>query len=194
MEAGGVEFFRAARGAWHTGGGNGGGAVKGYQLWVSLRAEQEAMAPDSFYLTASQVPVVGPARLVLGEYDTVKSTIPSMTGMNYLDVQMKTGEKWIYKTPTGHTVGFIAVNSGDVSIGGETIKAGELAVFNESDDDIEFETANTGVTRFVLGTAVKHPHDLHMGSYSVHTSRAALAAGEAEIIRIKKDMQSKNML
>jgi hypothetical protein len=31
---------------------------------------------------------------------------------------------------------------------------------------------------------VKHPHDLVLGYYSVHTSAKALAAGEAEIRRI----------
>jgi hypothetical protein len=35
-----------------------------------------------------------------------------------------------------------------------------------------------------LGSAVKHPHDLVLGYYSVHTSKAALAQGEAEIQRI----------
>lgn len=193
LEAGGVEFFRAARGAWHTGGGVSGASVKGFQLWVSLRAEQEAMPPDSFYLSAAQVPAIGPARLVLGEYEEIKSSIPSMAGMNYLDVNLSTGEKWAYKTPVGHTVGFVAVSSGDVKLaGGDTVKAGELAVFNESDDALEFEAVNGA--RFVLGSAVKHPHELHMGMYSVHTSRAALAAGEAEIVRIKKEMQAKNML
>ena len=41
-----------------------------------------------------------------------------------------------------------------------------------------------GDTAFVLGSAVKHPHDLVLGHYSVHTSQAALAEGEAEIRRI----------
>jgi len=36
----------------------------------------------------------------------------------------------------------------------------------------------------VLGSAAKHPHELVMGYYSVHTSRASLAQGEAEIERI----------
>jgi hypothetical protein len=35
-----------------------------------------------------------------------------------------------------------------------------------------------------LGSAEKHPHELVMGHYSVHTSKAALDQGEAEIRRI----------
>jgi hypothetical protein len=32
-----------------------------------------------------------------------------------------------------------------------------------------------------LGSAVPHPHDLHLGYYSVHTSAEALARGESRI-------------
>jgi len=39
-------------------------------------------------------------------------------------------------------------------------------------------------TSFVLGSTIKHPHDLVMGFYSVHTNAAALERGEAEIRRI----------
>jgi hypothetical protein len=38
---------------------------------------------------------------------------------------------------------------------------------------------------FVLGSAVPHPHDLELGYYSVHTSRASLAAGEQRIKEVR---------
>ena len=41
-----------------------------------------------------------------------------------------------------------------------------------------------GEEAFVLGSARKHPHDLVLGRYSVHTSREALAAGESGIAEI----------
>jgi len=37
---------------------------------------------------------------------------------------------------------------------------------------------------FVLGSAVPHPHDLHLGRYSVHTSAGALARGERRIAEL----------
>jgi hypothetical protein len=42
----------------------------------------------------------------------------------------------------------------------------------------------------VLGSAVKHPHPLVSGTYSVHTSAAALEQGEREIVRLRAVMQS----
>ncbi|HZV64755.1 MAG TPA: pirin family protein, partial [Telluria sp.] len=51
-----------------------------------------------------------------------------------------------------------------------------------------------GDTEFVLGSAVKHPHELVMGYYSVHTSEAALAQGEAEIQRIGTRLRKEGQL
>ena len=63
-----------------------------------------------------------------------------------------------------------------------TIREGELAVFDESEDAIEVQAV--GDTSFVFGSAIKHPYALALGNYSVHTSNEALERGEAEIRRI----------
>ena len=76
---------------------------------------------------------------------------------------------------------WVAVNAGGLDAGGPVV-TGELAVFEESGEAIDFVAH--GDTAFVLGSAVKHPHELVMGYYSVHTSKAALDQGEAEIRRI----------
>ncbi|HTD04838.1 MAG TPA: pirin family protein, partial [Undibacterium sp.] len=51
-----------------------------------------------------------------------------------------------------------------------------------------------GDTEFVIGSAVKHPHELVMGYYSVHTSRQALERGEAEIQRIGAKLKAAGQL
>lgn len=64
-----------------------------------------------------------------------------------------------------------------------------LAIFDSSDAPITLEgVAGKGAT-FVLGSAVPHPYPLHVGSYSVHTSSEALAAGERHIrvLRLRLD-------
>ena len=55
-----------------------------------------------------------------------------------------------------------------------------------------FDTSNQAIdfraeadTEFVLGSAASHPHDLVLGYYSVHTSPAALQAGEQRIAEIQ---------
>ena len=69
----------------------------------------------------------------------------------------------------------------------ESVTEGELAVFDESEGTIHFDATRS--TRFVLGSAVKHQHDLVLGNYSVHTNRASLARGEAEIERVGRKLR-----
>jgi len=65
-------------------------------------------------------------------------------------------------------------------------------VFDQSDAAMEFEA--TADVRFVLGSVIPHSHDLHLGYYSVHTSRAALMEGEREIERIGRELRAKGLL
>src|SRR5260221_6618592 len=51
-----------------------------------------------------------------------------------------------------------------------------------------------GATRFVIGSARKHPHDLVPGSYSVHTTQEAPRRGEAEILRIGNELRRNGTL
>lgn len=108
--------------------------------------------------------------------------------MNCLAVRLKDGERWHYTPPTDHMVGWVAVNEGRLAAGdnrGGPIATGELAVFEESDQALDFVAH--GETAFVLGSAVKHPYELEIGYHSVHTSLAARRQGEAEIERLREE-------
>ena len=194
LHGGGVEWMRAGNGVWHTGGpAPGVKRMRGFQLWVALPASQENAPAQSIYFTPSQVPQEGPARVLLGRHGAAQSPIPAPASMNYLAVQLKDGEHWRYTPPAGHTVGWIAVDAGRLDAGdGEPVAAGELAVFEESGAAIDFVAQ--GDASFVLGSAVKHPHELVMGHYSVHTSQAALDQGEAEIRRIGARLREEGRL
>lgn len=195
LPAGGIEWMRAGNGVWHTGAPVIGSAVQGFQLWVALPASQENAPPQSTYLAPSQVPQEGPARVMLGQYGAAQSALEAPSSMNYLAVSLKGGERWRYTPPAGHTVGWIAVSAGQLVAGSDTsepIEAGELVVFEQSSASIDVMAL--GDTTFVLGSAAKHPHDLVLGYYSVHTSKAALAQGEAEILRIGTLLRKKGPL
>lgn len=194
LPAGGVEWMRAGNGVWHDGApAPGTQRVQGFQLWVALPASEENAPAQSIYLAPSQVPREGPARVLLGRHGAAQSPIPAPAPINYLAVQLKDGEHWRYTPPAGHTVGWIAVDAGRLDAGdGEPVTAGELAVFEESGAAIDFVAQ--GDTSFVLGSAAKHPHELVMGHYSVHTSKAALEQGEAEIRRIGARLREEGRL
>jgi redox-sensitive bicupin YhaK (pirin superfamily) len=188
---GGIEWMRAGGGVWHTGGAVGTERIKGYQLWVALPAELENGPTQSQYLGADEFQSHGPARIILGCYGNATSKVAAPETMNYLNVRLKAGERWRYEPPRNHTVAWIAIHQGSVTTPTRVTK-GEIAVFEESNGAIEFEAQ--GDAGFILGSAIKHPHDLVLGHYSVHTNPAALARGEANIARIGRQLIAEGRL
>ncbi len=187
LPEGGVEWMQAGGGVWHAGEPVGEKPGLGFQLWVALPAELESAPAFSRYLAPSEVPQVGPARVLLGQWGTAQSLVPAPSAMAYLAVTLAPGERWRYTPPAGHTVAWVAVASGAL-LSSEPIAAGELVSFAPADTAIDF-VAQTD-TRFVLGSAAPHPHPLVMGTYSVHTSADALALGEAEIRRLGRALRA----
>jgi len=185
LPAGSIEWMRAGNGVWHTGAPDP-VHVRGFQLWVALPPEMESAPSASHYVMPEAVPVDGPVQVILGAYGKARSPIASPP-MTYLVVSLKAGERWSYHPPKGHTVAWVAVQDG-VLWTSSRIPSGELAIFEPAQTSIEFVAE--GNTRFVLGSAAKHPHDLFLGNYSVHTSAEALRQGEAEIRRIGRELRS----
>jgi hypothetical protein len=74
----------------------------------------------------------------------------------------------------------------------ERVSAGELVIFEESAAALAIHAESAA--RLVLGSAVKHPHELVTGRYSVHTSPAALRAGESEIRRIGSQLAAASII
>ena len=176
LPAGGVEWMRAAGGVWHDGAPVPGvKRVRGLQLWIALPAAEENGTPESQYIDPKSVPQEGQVRVILGSYGSARSPVRAPSGINYLHVRLKDGERWEYQPPAGHNVAWMY-----------SLTRKELVVFEEGETALSFE----GETEFVLGSAVKHPHDLVLGYYSVHTSAQALEAGEAKIAEIGRQLKA----
>ena len=178
---GGLEWMKAGKGVWHDGGPLEGDALRFFQLWVALPERDELSPAESHYIPSEAVEQHGPVRVILGQHGLARSPIRAPDGINYFHVRLKDGEQWRYTPPDHHTVAWLAVDEGSLN-STESIREGELAVFEESDDAVEVQAV--GNTSFVFGSAIKHPYPLALGDYSVHTSDEALARGEAEIRRI----------
>ncbi len=191
VPTGGLEWMRAGNGVWHDGGALLGEPLRAFQLWVALPAAEENGPAESQYISSDDVQSEGPARVILGRYGRAVSPIRAPAGINYLHVSLKDGQRWSYTPPDGHTVAWLAVDKGALRAH-QPILAGQVAVFEESGDAIELEA--DGDTSFVLGSAIKHPHPLVLGYYSVHTSRAALDQGEAQIDRIGQRLRAAGRL
>lgn len=185
LPAGGVEWMRAGGGVWHTGSAEP-GVVRGFQLWVALPPELENASSESHYVMPEQVPTDGRVRVILGRYGGLTSPIAAPP-MTYLSVSLQAGERWTFEPPAGHDVAWVAVMNGALRTP-ELISGGELVLFEQSEAPIELVAE--GQTRFVLGSATQHPHELVLGNYSVHTSQEALERGETEIRRIGRTLRA----
>jgi len=188
---GGLEWMKAGNGVWHDGAPLEGDPLRAFQLWVALPASDENAPPESQYISPDAVEQDGPVRVVLGRYGRARSPIRAPEGINYFHVRLKDGQWWRYAPPAGHTVAWLSVDKGRLR-SPETIHAGQLVVFEESGGAVEVQA--DGGTSFVFGSAIKHPHPLVLGNYSVHTNAQALARGEAEIRRIGQQLRAEGRL
>jgi len=192
VRAGGVEWMRAGKGVWHSGGAGDPGRTRGFQLWVALPPHLELGDSESLYQSAADIPQVGPVQVLLGSYDGAASAIEAPSSINYLAISLKAGETWRYEPPQDHSVLWVGVGKGSVEASSEALDHGEIVVFEAGADPVEFKALTD--TEFMIGSAVRHPHDLVLGYYSVHTSAEALQAGEARIDEIRDTLVAKGRL
>jgi redox-sensitive bicupin YhaK (pirin superfamily) len=190
LPAGGVEWFKAAGGAWHGGGDGKSGRSRGFQLWLALPPDEELGPSESIYLTPGKIRSAGPASVLLGSLDGVSSPLEAPASINYLAVRLKAGETWRYQPPADHDVCWVALASGRLAVP-QPVEAGELVAFDKSNQAIEFRAEAD--SEFVLGSAASHPHDLVLGYYSVHTSPASLEAGERRIAEIQARLREEGV-
>lgn len=184
---GGFEWMRAGNGVWHGKELSGGtsASAKGFQLWIALGPELEHSEVDSQYVEARHVPAAGPARVILGSYEGARSPARSPDGVTYLLVKMAAGTAWTFKPPEGQPVAWLAVAGGQL-VGATPADPGEMVLFEASQEPITLQAGAGSDAIFVIGSAAPHPHDLHLGNYSVHTSAQSLALGEANIERLRR--------
>ncbi|MCC4616595.1 hypothetical protein LL972_11380 [Xanthomonas campestris pv. asclepiadis] len=128
------------------------------------------------------MPITGPAVVILGHYEGKTSPVRSPPGITYLMVTLSAGQAWTYTPPAGQDVAWLAVSHGVVACD-QQVRRGQMAIF-DGIGAIELIASPDGA-RFVIASAVPHPHALVMGNYSVHTNRAALDAGERRIAELQ---------
>jgi len=188
---GGVEWMRAGSGVWHGKELSPVPAfsrVRGFQLWLALPADVENGIPESRYIESSGMGSAGPAHVIVGSYDGIESPVRAPPGITYLLVTLPAGQRWTFRPPSGQAVGWLALAKGSLEAG-EPIHPGEMVVFEQSEQEIALQAGAEDAV-FVLGSAVPHPYSLHLGSYSVHTSAAALREGETRIAELGRQLKA----
>jgi len=146
---------------------------------------------ENVYLAPDAVARDGPARVLVGTHGAATSSLKAPGSLNYLAVRLRAGESWRYQPAIDHAVGWVAVSTGRLMVP-EQVEAGELAIFEPSNEAIDFKAETDA--EFVLGSAAPHAYNLVLGQYSVHTSPATLRAGERRLDEIQGRLQSEDRL
>jgi redox-sensitive bicupin YhaK (pirin superfamily) len=191
LPEGGVEWFKAAHGAWHGGGPGDAARSRGFQLWLALPPGDELGPVENVYQAPDTVARDGPARVLLGTHGGAVSSIRTPASINYLAVRLPAGKSWRYQPALDHTICWVAPSTGRLLVP-ERVEGGELAIFEPSHDAIDFSAEADA--EFVLGSAAPHAHDLVLGRYSVHTSAATLQAAEQRLREIQDRLHSEGRL
>ena len=187
LSQGGIEWMMAGGGVWHGSPLRSPAAARGFQLWVALPPDLEKAAPVEVFLAPPELPVVGPARVLLGGHQGMGNAVVAPSPITYLHVTLAAGERWRYVPPAGHNIAWLALDAGSITCPA-TVSAGELVIFAEGEAAIDVAAMAKGAS-FVFGSARKHPHELVTGHYSVHTNAPALAAGEQRIAELGADLR-----
>jgi redox-sensitive bicupin YhaK (pirin superfamily) len=189
----GIEWLIAGGGIWHKASPlpGTGDTMQGFQIWFALPASHENTASSTMFIEPKDVPQKGPVTLILGRYEDLRSPVPAPFDASYLWVELKDGESFNYEPPAQHNIAWAFAQSGELLVSGHLLQR-DMAVFEEGHAPIHF-TAQ-GDCGFLLGSAAKHPHDLVLGYYSVHTSEEALAVGESNITKLGDGLRARGLI
>lgn len=188
FRAGDIEYLQAGAGAWHKGMLLSDQPTIGFQLWISLPPQLETADAKSVYLKPDEVLGNERFKVLLGEYEGVKSKIDPPNDMNYLDVSLEPDEKWTYRPPKTHDILWLVVYRGKLS-GDLVASVGELIVYEAGNQPVEFSSEHGA--SFLLGSAKKFEHDLVFERGSIHTSRINLEASQQTINEIYGELFKK---
>ena len=186
VSQGGVEWVVAGSGIWHKAKPLNDKRMQAFQTWFALPPSHELAQPSAMFLQSSDVPRSGPVTVLLGIFESMTSKIDAPFDACYLWVQLQAGESWTYQPANAHDIAWTFSQSGELHIQGELLKR-ELAVFEEGNGALHFKALSD--CAFLVASAAKLPQELSLGNYSVHSSQAALAAGEQRIKDIGTALQ-----
>ena len=189
--AGGLEWMQAGGGVWHQGFIQPKGSVTGFQLWIALPPDIEDGVSKGQYIPPEAVPLMGNVKVLLGSYGDATSPISTPSSIHYFDLALKAGEYWSYQPPISHTIAWLFVYQGEISVSSERISQ-ELLLFDQSDGRVAINAITEA--RALIGTAVKHDYPLVLASSSVHTNSASLEQGKVRIQQIGAQLRTQGKI
>jgi len=131
-----------------------GGRVLGVQLWVNLPAAARKVPPKYQDTTHDKIPTVDVAgvraRVFAGKAHDVQAVISTHTPIGLVDYAIQPGAEVQVAYPATWTA-FIQAVDGDVTVGGERVGEGHLALLRRDGDAIHLKNDTVRPIRALLG-------------------------------------------
>lgn len=179
---GGLEWMRAGNGIWHGKELSASDAprTQGFQLWLALPPNSKTASRTAASSKPSKRPRLARHASSLACTKAHKAQCPrrrALTACSSPCVPANAGR--ISRLPGIPSAGWhsprASLKSARLSV------LASLVVFEPGETPITLEASGSLDSVFLLASAVPHPHDLHLGNYSVHTSAQALEKGQRRI-------------
>jgi redox-sensitive bicupin YhaK (pirin superfamily) len=186
LEAGGVQWMTAGRGIIHSEiPEQESGEMRGLQLWLNLPARDKLCEPGYRDLPALELPVVEGsgvrAVVIAGSYAGVAGPIQRVATQPLLiDLALSIGARVEQAIPSEHHVACY-VYAGRVTISGQTIESGHLAVLAQNGDGVVIEAGESAQVFLLAGQPLQEPIVQH-GPFVMNT--------EAEIQQTLEDLRA----
>lgn len=178
IEAGGVQWMTAGSGLIHAEVSppsfkQSGGPLEILQLWVNLPSRLKMTSPRYSGVQADGIPAIPLAEgqavlnLIAGEFQGTPGPIHSLTGVFMSTVTLQAGAQVSLPAPKGRSV-FLYVVSGQVGVGGTTVKPWHLVTVNDDGDTLAIDASSDAVLLFGHADPIDEPVVAH-GPFVMNT-------------------------
>jgi len=177
IRAGGVQWMTAGSGIVHAEISppeflREGGPLEILQLWINLPARLKMSKPRYIGLQVDSIPAVtlsggGELKLIAGEHGESTGPIETLTGVFLSTLSLPAGTRNRLTVPSGRQVFLYGVD-GEVSVGGEPIKAQHLVELDREGDSVEIEATTDARLLFGHADVIDEPVVSH-GPFVMNT-------------------------
>ncbi|WNL38999.1 pirin family protein [Halomonas sp. PAMB 3232] len=186
IHAGGVQWMTAGSGIVHAEVSppefkRDGGPLEILQLWINLPSKLKMSAPHYVGLQQGDIPRIPLAggvelNLIAGQWESLQGPIDTLTGVFMSTLTLAAGSRETLPVAPTRQV-FLYVVDGDVSVGGEPVKAQHLIEFDREGGHVELEASSDARLIFGHGDVIDEPVYSH-GPFVMTTREEIIQAVE----------------
>jgi len=185
IRAGGIQWMTAGRGLEHSELSpeefqRNGGPLEILQLWINLPSRLKMTEPAYTGLQRDQIPERDGVSVISGTWNGLTGAVRSLTGITMMTATLAAGRSFRAEVPRDHTIFFYVVR-GEVTVGGENVRALNLAELNNDGDAIEATAVTDSLIIFGHGKPYGEPIVAH-GPFVMNTKE--------EIVRAIRDYEN----